>query len=66
MDKDNCKCQHDYTCGDPNVPDLRLSEAYIKDQLYENLLPVSVGFHEGTIFKDLVRPWGGKSCKKRS
>lgn len=57
MDKYNCASKDEYTCGDPYMPDLKLSEAYVKDQIYRDLLPINVGFRKGTIFKELVRPW---------
>lgn len=48
------------------MPQLKLSEAYIKDQVYQNVMSPSEGYKYGTIFKDLVRPYKSPSCKRET
>lgn len=43
------------TCGSNQIPPLKLAEAFIRDQKYENVMCPQEGFLYGTIFKDLVR-----------
>lgn len=43
-----------YTCDKLK---LDYARAYIVPQKYENLYSICRGFHKGTIFKDLYRPY---------
>ena len=40
-------------------PDLALAMAYVKNQTFQNLYEAEDGWHRGTIFADLDKPYEG-------
>lgn len=53
---DNC----DEDCGMTPMPKLGLAEAYIKDQPYVGMVPLQEGFHRGSMFPNLYKPYEKK------
>lgn len=43
-----------------SMPELKLAQAYIPDQPYERLFPLSEGLAKGTIFPSLYQPYKNK------
>lgn len=57
-DHDYCDYNNnkDYCPGKP-MPELSLSQAYVKDQSYTGMVTLCEGFKRGSIFSNLYKPY---------
>lgn len=53
-----------FTHDDP-LADLPIAMAYVPWQNWQKIYDLDYGYHQGTIFKELDKPFMGKGGKKR-